>query len=221
MVGIISAPLGGCVPATYYSCSQFWLAFHFLLDNRHPRVIGKDTSSQFLSGYLFSKADLFPVIHASITCRLTAASLTPTKAPSLACLEAGSKRLQLGCLAPSMPGWRWLWVVKPRKVLRLAYLHGGLLSSAKQLLSIRSSIPADTPSLQEKEPPAVPWGGRHLCKSLSFFSPWGPHVCCLQATLQSSPLRAWEEARSPCPLQHRLRFVFCIGFFFLLSGMWK
>lgn len=42
MAGIISAPLGGCVPATYYSCSLFWLAFHFLLDNWNPRLIEKD-----------------------------------------------------------------------------------------------------------------------------------------------------------------------------------
>jgi len=42
MVGIISTPLGGCVPATYYSCSQFWLAFHFLLSNWNPKLIEKD-----------------------------------------------------------------------------------------------------------------------------------------------------------------------------------
>lgn len=41
-VGIISAPLGGSVPATYYSCSLLWLALHFLLGNRNPRLIEKD-----------------------------------------------------------------------------------------------------------------------------------------------------------------------------------
>ena len=50
MVGIISAPLAGRVPATYYSCSQFWLAFHFLLDNWNPRLIEKDI---FLHIYLW------------------------------------------------------------------------------------------------------------------------------------------------------------------------
>lgn len=43
MVGIISAALEGRVPAIYYSHSQFWLAFHFLLDSWNPAVIEKDT----------------------------------------------------------------------------------------------------------------------------------------------------------------------------------
>lgn len=54
MVGIISAPLGGCVPATYYSCSQFWLAFHSCWITFHscwnPRLIEKDI---FLYIYLW------------------------------------------------------------------------------------------------------------------------------------------------------------------------
>lgn len=41
MVGIISATLEGCVPI-YYSCSQIWLAFHFLLYSWNSTLIEKD-----------------------------------------------------------------------------------------------------------------------------------------------------------------------------------
>lgn len=69
---------------------------------------------------------------------------------------------QLGCLALSTLCWHCLWFVKLHAVLKLAYLQGWLLPSAKHLRNI-CSIPL----------PPEPWGGRHLSKSLSFFQPEG------------------------------------------------
>lgn len=87
----------------------------------------------------------------------------PHWSPPRAHLRHRWRHFQMGCLALGTPYWHWLWFVKLQSVLKLAYLHGWLLRSAKRPCNI-SSIPL---------PPAEPWGGRHLSKSLIFFQPEG------------------------------------------------
>lgn len=81
-------------------------------------------SLTFISGYLFSKADLIPMIHPCITSRLTTASPTVTTALSWTIMIAGSRCRDLLVAYTGHKVLAQACICKAHSILRLAQLQG-------------------------------------------------------------------------------------------------
>lgn len=201
MVGIVSTSLAGCVPATYYSCSQSWLAFHFLLDNWNPRLTEED---------FFPHVCLWlPLLQSSSrSCdsHLPRQQTHPHQGPIPGIFGSWLELLVVGLLCSGHAVLALVWICKaPQRP------EPGLLARTALIPCRVAAQHWDQHTSRHSLPIAEEASGRAVGSKGTSVSPWAPSSPKVLAghVAQFISLHAWEEARSSCPsLQNRLLFCF-------------